>query len=99
MDIDTASSNIISTMQAFGIEADNAIGIVDSLNEVANRYGVDTSGLGESLKRSASSLEAANNTLDESIAMITAADEIIQNPESTGSALKTNFCLYVQKCA
>ena len=89
MDIDTASSNIISTMQAFGIEADNAIGIVDSLNEVANRYGVDTSGLGESLKRSASSLEAANNTLDESIAMITAADEIIQNPESTGSALKT----------
>ena len=89
MDIDTASSNIISTMQAFGIEADNAIEIVDSLNEVANRYGVDTSGLGESLKRSASSLEAANNTLDESIAMITAADEIIQNPESTGSALKT----------
>lgn len=89
MDIDTASSNIISTMQAFGIEADNAIGIVDSLNEVANRYAVDTSGLGESLKRSASSLEAANNTLDESIAMITAADEIIQNPESTGSALKT----------
>lgn len=89
MDIDTASSNIISTMQAFGIEADNAIGIVDSLNEVANRYGVDTSGLGESLKRSASSLEAANNTLDESIAMITAADEIIQNPESTGNALKT----------
>lgn len=89
MDIDTASSNIISTMQAFGIEADNAIGIVDSLNEVANRYAVDTSGLGESLKRSASSLEAANNTLDESIAMITAADEIIQNPESTGNALKT----------
>lgn len=89
MDIDTASSNIISTMQAFNIDANDAIEIVDSLNEVANRYAVDTSGLGESLKRSASSLEAANNTFDESIAMITAADEIIQNPESTGSALKT----------
>ena len=33
-DIDTASSNIISTMQAFGIEAENAMSIVDSFNAI-----------------------------------------------------------------
>lgn len=33
-DIDTASSSIISTMQAFGIEAENAMSIVDSFNAI-----------------------------------------------------------------
>lgn len=89
MDIDTASSNIISTMQAFGVEADDAISIVDKFNEVANKYAIDTGGLGDALARSASSMEAANNTLDETIALITAADEVVQDPDSVGNAMKT----------
>lgn len=45
--------------------------------------------MGEALERSASSLAAANNTLHESAALITAANEVVQNPEKVGTAFKT----------
>lgn len=100
--IDQASSSIISTLQAFGIEASSAMSIVDKFNEVGNRFAISSGGIGEALTRSASSMSAANNTLDETIALITAANTVVQNPEKVGNAFKTKFyrdCLYVQKCA
>ena len=100
--IDAASSSIISTLQAFGIEASNAMSIVDKFNEVGNNFAISSGGIGEALTRSASSMAAANNTLDETIALITAANTVVQDPESVGTAFKTKFlrnCLYVQKCA
>lgn len=41
------------------------------------------------MQRSASALYEAGNTIDESIALITAANSVIQNPEQVGTALKT----------
>ena len=41
------------------------------------------------MKRSASALYEAGNTIDESIGLITAANSVIQNPEQVGTALKT----------
>jgi len=54
-----------------------------------NNFAISSSGIGESMQRSASSLVAANNTLSEAIALTTSANEIVQNPESVGVALKT----------
>lgn len=41
------------------------------------------------MTRSASALYAAGNTIDESIALITGANSVVQNPEQVGTALKT----------
>ena len=87
--ISDSSSVVISTLKAFNLEANQSIHIVDALNDVGNKYAVGSSGLGESLRRSASALASANNTLEESLGLLTAADEIIQQPEVTGTALKT----------
>jgi hypothetical protein len=54
-----------------------------------NKFAISSGGLGEALERSASSLAAANNTLHESAALITAANEVVQNPEKVGTAFKT----------
>lgn len=43
----------------------------------------------EALKRSASALSAGGNTLEESMAMITAANSVLQDPVSVGTAFKT----------
>ena len=75
--IDDATSNIISTMKAFGIEANNAISIVDRLNEVGNNFAITSGGIGEALRLSASALNEAGNTIDESIALITAANSVV----------------------
>lgn len=87
--IDQATQHIVSTMAAFGVEASDSISIVDKLNNVSNKYSISSGGLGEALTRSSSSMRAANNTLDQTIALITAANAVVQNPESVGTAFKT----------
>ena len=94
-DINEASESIISTMQAFGIEASNVMTIVDKFNIVGNNFAISSTGVGEALLNSASALHAAGNTLDESIALITAANEVIQNPEKVGTAMKT-LSMYIR---
>ena len=88
-DISEASESIISTMKAFGIEAENAMGIVDEFNEVGNKFAISSSGIGEAMQRSSASLAAANNTLEESIGLTVGMNAVIQNPEIVGTALKT----------
>lgn len=53
-----------------------------------NKYAVTAAGVGEGLKRSASALDVANNTLEESAAMVAGASEVTQDPEKAGNALK-----------
>ncbi|MBS6715057.1 MAG: hypothetical protein KH231_06245 [Dialister sp.] len=43
------------------------------------------------MQRSASSLAAARNDIDESIALITGANTVVQDPDVVGTALKTKF--------
>lgn len=87
--IGEASESIISTMKAFNIEAGKSIEIVDKFNEVGNRFPISSQGIGEALQRSASALAAGNNSLEESIALITAANSVVQNPEVVGTSMKT----------
>lgn len=87
--IGEASDSIISTMHGFDIEAENAMNIVDKFNEVGNNFAISSSGIGQALLRSASAMSEAGNTIDESIGLITAANSVVQNPESVGTAMKT----------
>lgn len=54
-----------------------------------NNFAISSSGIGQALLRSASAMAAAGNTIDESIGLITAANSVVQNPETVGTAMKT----------
>lgn len=84
-----AADSIISTMKGFGLEATESMAIVDKFNEVGNRFAITSQGIGEALRLSASALNEGGNSLDESIALITAANEVVNDPSSVGTALKT----------
>lgn len=88
-DISTATESLISTIKAFGIEAEDSLGIVDEFNEVGNKFAISSDGIGTALQKSASSMAAANNSLEETIALITGMNAVVQNPEVVGTALKT----------
>lgn len=92
-DIDTASSSIISTLKAFypntADAAADATAIIDKFNEVGNNFAISSGGIGDALQRSAASLAAANNSIDESIALVVAANNVVQNPETVGTMWKT----------
>lgn len=84
-----AADSIISTLKGFGMEASEAMAIVDRFNEVGNKFAITSRGIGEALMLSASALSEGGNSLDESIAMITGANEVVNDPNSVGTALKT----------
>ena len=88
-DIDTATSSIISTLKAFNVESTDTMSIADKFNEVGNKFAITSAGIGDALTRSASALAAGGNTLDESIALITGANSVVQDPDVVGTALKT----------
>lgn len=89
INMDDANQSLISTLQGFKIQADDAESIVDKFNEVANNYAIDSGGIGQALQRSAASFNAANTSLSESIALVTATNEVVQNPEKVGNMWKT----------
>lgn len=89
IDIDTANQSLVSTLQGFKLDTEDAMHIIDSFNEVANNYAIDSAGIGEALQRSASSMYAAGNTLEETIGLVTAANAVVQDPDSIGTAYKT----------
>lgn len=85
---DTAVSDMVTAMKAFNIEASDAITIVDRLNALGNTYATSASALGNGLTNAASSLALAGNSIDETLAMITAMTEITQDASESGNALK-----------
>ena len=87
-DISEATESIISTMKAFNIEAKDSMSIVDRFNKVGNEFAISSGDIGDALQRSASALHTAGNDINESIGMIVAANDVAQNPESVGNALK-----------
>ena len=89
VDIKGATDMMITAMKAFNIEAEDALSIVDKYNEIGNNYALSATDIGDAMQRSASVLAASNTSFDESIALITAGNEIIQDPEKMGTALRT----------
>lgn len=89
IDINSASSYLISALQGYELEADQALSIVDKYNEVGNNFAINTAEIGEALKRSAASFQAAHTDINKSIALVTAANTVVQNPETVGTAFKT----------
>ena len=87
--IDEASSSIVSTMKAFGIEAENAMQIIDAFNQVGNNFAISSGEIGDALKRSASSLAVGGNSLSEAIGLITAGNTVVQDADIVGTALKS----------
>lgn len=88
VDDETAVSDMVTAMKAFNIEASNAITIVDRLNALGNKYATSAKDLGTGLSNSASALALAGNSIDETLAMITAMTEITQDASESGNALK-----------
>ena len=84
IDIDTANESLISTLKGFKLEAKEAEHIVDVFNEVSNNEAISSGGIGDALQRSAASFNAANTSLEKSVALVTATNSVLQDPEKVG---------------
>lgn len=64
--------------------------LIDESNRL-NSQAVSNANIIEFLTRSSAAMKEANNTLEETIALGTAATEITRDASSVGNALKTKF--------
>lgn len=84
INIDEANKSLISTLKGFKLEAKEAEHIVDVFNEVSNNEAISSAGIGDALQRSAASFNAANTSLEQSVALVTATNSVLQDPEKVG---------------
>jgi len=79
-DIESATTGLVSTVKAYGIDVENVLdGVMSKINIVGNTAATSNDQIIEGLKRSSAAMSAMSSTLDENIALFTAAQEIIQN--------------------
>ncbi len=91
-----SASFIISQMIAFGIEAENAAGIIDRVNEVANQFSVSSGDLSTALGIVASTSASMGNSMDETLGIITAITEQTRNASKSARAANTIFSRLAQ---
>lgn len=84
--ISDATDSLIAMHAAFDDVAQDDI--IDKLNNVGNNYAISTDGLATALQNSASALRTAGNDIDESIAVITAGNQVVQDPSKVGNAAR-----------
>ena len=77
MTTDQSTDYLVSTMQAYGIAVDDVERkILDNVNRIGNTFATTNAEIGEMLTRSSAAMKAANNSLEETIALESAAVEI-----------------------
>lgn len=85
--IEDATSSLVSMSQAYSNL--DKMDIVDKMNELGNNYAISTDELSKGLQDSASTLSLLGNSIDESAAIITAGNTIIQNVSSVAAGART----------
>lgn len=97
MNVDTATDGLVSIMKAFDIGNDNPDdvldGIMSKINIIGNTAATSNAEIVNMLTRSSSAMKEANNTLEETIALETAAVEITRDDASVGMYLPTNIVI------
>ena len=88
IDITSANESLVSTLKGFSMEADQAEHIVDVINEVSNNEAISSAGIGEALQRSSAAFNAANTSLEKSVALITTTNSVVQDPDKVGNMWK-----------
>lgn len=79
MDAGTAANFITSQLKAFKLDAADAETILDGLNEVSNNFAVSSTDISSGLSKTSSAMGALGNDYQQTIGLLTAGTEILQN--------------------
>lgn len=72
-----SASFIIAMMKAFNVEASESVRIIDAVNEVSNSFAVSSTAISTALPKVSATLAQAGNTMEESIALLIGATEMM----------------------
>jgi len=88
-DVAESSQILISVMKGFGFTAQEVTRVMDAMNEVSNKYAVSTGDLATGIQRAAATLNQGGSSLEETLALLTASNEILQDMSKSSTGLIT----------
>ena len=88
-DASESAETLISVMKGFGKETSEIPKIMDAINNVSNNASVNFSDVTMALQRMSGVMNASNITMEESIGMFTAINEVLRNTEMTSTSLNS----------
>ena len=90
MSTDEAQEGLVSIIKAWGLDVDEVEReVMDNINHLGNRFAESNIDLVNGMKRSAAALAATGTTYQDAFALFTGAQEVVQNAEVTGRALRS----------
>ena len=89
LDVESASSGLQAVIKGFNGAAQEAEHYGDIINYIADTQPLSADDIIQGLTRSASSMAAAGNTLEQTIGLIAAGTSVTQDSKSVAQALKT----------
>ena len=89
LNVDTATEGLQATIRGFSLAADEAKRVGDMINYVADTEPIDAIGIINGLEKSSAAMSEANNSLEETIGLITATTSVTQDASSAGNAWRT----------
>ena len=85
--IDEATTALVAMSQAYS-DMDK-IDIIDKLNNIGNNFSISTDQLATGLQNAAAVLKTQGNDIDKSIALLTAANSIVQDISKASTGIRT----------
>ena len=90
MDTDTSQEGLVSIMKAWRIDPNEVKSeIMDPINTLGNNFAESNQDIIEGMERSAAALAATGTTYKDAFALFTGAQEVLQNSEVAGRALRS----------
>ena len=90
MSTDTAQEGLVSVMKAWNIDVDDVKReIMDNINTLGNNFAENNEDIITGMEKASAALAATGTSYKDAFALFTGGQEIIQNAESMGTALRT----------
>ena len=90
METDTAQTGLVSIMKAWDVDVDRVKrDIMDNINTLGNNFALTNEDIIQGMERAGATLSAIGMDIQGSFALFTGAQEVIQNAETVGTAIKT----------
>ena len=90
MDTEQSQEGLVSIMKAWDIDvSDVKSEIMDNINTLGNNFAETNNDIVEGMKRSAAALAAVGTSYEDSFALFTGIQEILQNSEVAGRSLRS----------
>lgn len=89
IDVSEATSAITAIVKAYGYGADELQLVLDKIFAVDAAYAISSQDIGEGLRNAGSALATAGNSIEQSMALLVAANNSIQDIDKASTALRT----------